>query len=350
MMRVNLPGLYADKLPSGRLRWIVRMKGDKARKIQVPAPDHPDFAAAYDAARRGVKLERMPETVVPRSVEWLAREYLSECARRVKSGRMTPGTMKQRRAFLDRLIAAHGSKAMQMPRAGLVRMRDDLGETPGAADNFVKAVRALYSWAVEVGHVTDNPAAGVGRINTGTGAVPWAVADLHQYRAAHPPGTTAHLALTLLVFTACRVSDVYRLGRRHERTVDGQQWLTWQPAKAGSKPVSLPVLPPLWAATRAQSIISPTYLLTQHGQPFASAAAFGNRFRKWTAEAGLEGRSPHGVRKAVATLLAEHGLSQHHIMAFLGHTQAKTSEIYTSSARRNVLAGEAIRALAGMEW
>ena len=349
-MRVNLPGLYADKLPSGRLRWIVRMQGDPRRKVTVPPPDDPSFAAAYDAARRGVKLERMPETVVPRSVEWLVRQYLSECARRVQTGRMAATTLRQRRAFYDRLIARHGGKAMDMPRTALVQMRDEMGATPGAADNFVKAVGALYRWGVEVGHVKTNPATKVGRINTGTGAVPWSVADLHQYRAAHPQGTMAHLALTLLVFTACRVSDVYRLGRRHESVTDGQTWLTWQPAKAGSKPVSLPVLPPLWAATRAQSVIGPTYLLTQHGQPFASAAAFGNRFRKWTADAGLEGRSPHGVRKAVATLLAEHGLSQHHIMAFLGHTQAKTSEIYTSSARRNVLAGEAIRALAGMEW
>lgn len=42
---------------------------------------------------------------------------------------------------------------------------------------------------------------------------------------------------------------------------------------AGAAKVSLPILPPLWAATRAQSVIGPTYLLTQHGQSFASAAA-----------------------------------------------------------------------------
>lgn len=37
--------------------------------------------------------------------------------------------------------------------------------------------------------------------------------DLNQFRATHPPETMADLALTLFMFTACRISDIIHLGR-----------------------------------------------------------------------------------------------------------------------------------------
>lgn len=96
----------------------------------------------------------------------------------------------------------------------------------------------------------------------------------------------AHLALTLFMFTACRVGDVIRLGPRSEKAIDGIAHLDWQPAKRGSARVTVPILPPLARAVAAQKLAHPdAYLLTQWGRPFASPAAFGNKFRDWCAEA-----------------------------------------------------------------
>ena len=66
--------------------------------------------------------------------------------------------------------------------------------------------------------------------------------------------------------------------------------------------------------------------------------------------AGLPGRSSHGIRKAMAEMMAEAGCTQHQIMAVMAHTQAKTSEVYTKGAARKVLAADGIAALAGLEW
>lgn len=363
-MRVNLPGLLRERLPSGADRWRVRVKGDKAKRITLTVgPDHPDFTEVYHAARRGIVMQPDPgPRVIRHSVEWLCAEYLAHLEAMVKAGQASPLTLKQRRHFFGKLVAhkatygraqgePFGPLHMDIPQEELVAFRDAHAATSGAADNMVKAIRSMYAWACERRITAVNPAVGIGKIHVGQGgAKPWTVADLRQFRARHPAGTTAHLALTLFMFTACRISDAIALGRGHETTQSGVTWLSWTPAKKGSKPVIIPMLPPLYAATRAAPVIGKTYLLTAHGQPFASTEGLGKRFREWCDQAGIKDRSPHGIRKAAGNLLAEAGATQHQIMAIHGHAEAKTSEVYTRAAERTRLARDAMQLLAGMEW
>lgn len=351
-MRINLPGLMKEKQRSGRYTYRVRVRGDKTRKIALGiAPDHPEFMARYEAARRG-ETHHAPDPLepIPKSVSWLSLAFEMAMQERVTAKLLHPSTFKQRRAFFERLRAEHGDKHMEMPREKVIEIRDGMMATPGAADNMVKSIRALYAWAIERGHVTENPALGIGKINRGTGAVPWSVDDLRKFRERHQKGTMAHLALTLFTFTACRVGDICLLGRSHEVKRDGITYLDWMPAKKGSARVVVPILPPLAEAIAAQKVVGSTYLLNGWGKPFASSAAFGNWFRDRVAEAGLEGRSPHGIRKAAGELLALEGATQYHIMAVHGHTQAKTSEHYTSGVNRQRLATEAMRMLGGLDW
>lgn len=347
-MHLNLPGLICDRRPSG-VRWLVRQAGNKAKRTTIPDPAHPDFMKAYAAGRRGEKYT--PDApAIQDSLAWLVGEFEAYMADQVDADLLHPGTAKQRTAFYTRICKDYGDKSMRMPRASLIQIRDRMSKTPGAADNMVKAVRALYVWAIDRGLVTDNPAAGIGKLNKGTGAVPWSVADLRKFRERHPQGTMAHLAVTLFMFTACRVGDVVLLGRSHEAQRAGLTWLEWQPGKKGSPPVSVPILPPLARSIEAQKVIGPTYLLNGLGKPFASPAAFGNWFRDRVAEAGLIDRSPHGIRKACGELLALAGATQYHIMSIHGHTQAKTSEVYTRGANRRDLARDAFDKLSGMDW
>ena len=74
------------------------------------------------------------------------------------------------------------------------------------------------------------------------------------------------------------------------------------------------------------------------------------RFSKWAREAGLENRTAHGIRKAVGQLLAEAGCNQYQIMAIHGHTESRTSEIYTKSASRPELARKAMQTMAEIKW
>jgi hypothetical protein len=57
-----------------------------------------------------------------------------------------------------------------------------------------------------------------------------------------------------------------------------------------------------------------TYIVTEFGKPF-TAAGFGNKFRDWCDEGGLEGCAAHGLRKAGATIAADNGATAHQLMA-----------------------------------
>ena len=176
----------------------------------------------------------------------------------------------------------------------------------------------MYAWAVERIICELNPAIGIGKLQRiHVGAKAWTLEDLNQYRATHPPESMAHLALTLFMFTACRISDIIHLGRDDEFERKGLRGLGWQPRKKGSAYVEVPMLPPLYRATRMSNVVCPTYLLNEKGVPFGSPEVLRNRFRKWCDAARLEGLSSH-VRKAAGHLLAQNGCSQHQIMAIHG--------------------------------
>ncbi|MDD9727188.1 site-specific integrase [Roseovarius sp. SK2] len=363
MARVNFPGYSPERLPSGAIRHRVRVKDSPKVKITLPCgPDNPDFQTAYLAARAGIKPDKTRVEVAPRSgtVGWLVNAYMAHLARMVDSGQASHLTLKQRRGMaqrlLDRRSTSGGSKGkeyrglpMVIPAAELMAMRDDMMATPGAAKNTFKFLRAMYAWAVDRGHCSVNPAAAIKvEYTSAGGAVPWSIDDFAKFRKAHPQGTMAHLTLTLFVFTACRIEDAIALGRRHE-TRNGS-WLAWTPGKRGSRPVDIPILPPLAEAIRSQKIVGDTYLLTEAGKPFASPEALRNRLRKWCATAGLENRTSHGIRKAAGHLLALHGATQYEIMSVHGHANAATSQIYTRDVERTQLAERAVARLSGVEW
>ena len=98
---------------------------------------------------------------------------------------------------------------------------------------------------------------------SGADAIPWTAEDLKTYRKFHPPGTPAHLCLTLFMFTAYRISDAVLLGRGHETMRRGVVWLGWQPTKRGPAFVRIPIRPPLYKATRAAKVQGPTYSLVR---------------------------------------------------------------------------------------
>ncbi len=359
-MRVDYPGLLIEPTPSGGTRYRVRVEGQKAKRIAIPCgPDDPAFGNHYWAARAGT-IWTAPVKVEPmrRSLDWLVAGYLAQFDRWVAAGLKSASTLKQRRSLLTRMCEIkdddgdrYGGSNMDAPTSAFVKARDAWSATPAEADNLIKAVRAMYAWAVERADIDHNPAAGVARIHRSHGgAVPWTAGELRQFRDHHPPGTVAHLWLTLQMFTACRIGDAMILGRKHEVTIDGIVFLRWQPGKRGSAPVVIPLLPPLLKATRAQTVVGETYLLTSNGRPWGNVDSLRTRVRRWCDDAGLTERSSHGIRKAVGNLLAEAGCTQHQIMAVMSHTQAQTSEIYTKDANRRSLARDAAEFLAAVDW
>ncbi|MFC3208080.1 tyrosine-type recombinase/integrase [Aquamicrobium soli] len=345
-MRVDYPGLVIEPLPSGNVRYRVRPEGERKKRIRIHCgPGHEDFQRQYLAARRGEKPQPLKEAsdyAKPKSIAWLVNKYLEHLETRVEAGTSSHKTLKKKRNLLKRLLL-HPDRKMMVPQEKLIEMQDEMAGTPAQADAFIEAVAVMYDWAIKRKHVGTNPARGIDKVyEVGDGATPWSGADVKQFFAHHKKGTKAHVAMSVLLWTGCRIEDTTILGRSHECVIDGVPAVRWQPLKKGSSEVSVPLLAPLKDATRAPKIQGATYLLGRGGKPYASGDSASAMFKRWCVDAGLTNRSAHGVRKGLGELLAELGCSQYEIMAIHGHSEAKTSEVYTRRVQRWKLALKAM--------
>jgi site-specific recombinase XerD len=79
-----------------------------------------------------------------------------------------------------------------------------------------------------------------------------------------------------------------------------------------------------------------TFIAGEGGRPLTKES-FGNLFRKACREAGLQYRSAHGLRKAVATCAAEAGATVAQLNAIFGWKGAKMATFYTEAAGRRRL-------------
>jgi len=227
-------------------------------------------------------------------------------------------TRRVRRNLLDELCRSHGDKPSKLMEARHVRtIRDGRADRPEAANALLKALRQVFSYAVDAELVDRNPTKDVPYLKSGSqGFHSWSPEELRQFEDEHLVGTKARLAFALLFETGQRRSDVIKFGRQHIR--DGRISFT-QHKNRNWKPVSLSI--PLTSKLQEIIAASPcgdmTFLVTEFGRPFTSAG-FGNIFRYWCDQAGLPHCSAHGLRKAAAVRLAELGASEHEIRAVAG--------------------------------
>lgn len=349
-MNIEYPGLLKERLPSGNFRYRVRVEGDAKTKIRIYAePGHEEFQKQYLAARAGEKqgpVKPTSEYTKPRSAAWLVCRYLEHLEKQVLANNASHKTLKKKRNLLNRLAACQ-NKPMLIPQEKLIEMQDELSATPSQADAFIESVSVMYEWAVKRKLLKENTAKGIDRIySKGSGATPWKAADVKRYLARHPRGTKAHVAISVLLWTGCRIEDLTMLGREHECVIDGVDAIRWQPLKKHSTEVEVPLLQPLRDATRAPTVQGRTYVLGRGGKPYSSGDSMSAMFKQWCRDAGLPHLSAHGVRKGLAELLAELGCSQYAIMSILGHSEAKTSEVYTRRVERWKLAADGLEKVA----
>ncbi|WP_244490033.1 site-specific integrase [Rhizobium sp. Leaf386] len=350
-MKIEYPGLIKQTLPSGTVVYRVRPKGQHGKRTQIVGEfGSEEFIRQYWIARGGKKpdAEKKPsEQEKPKSIGWLVRSYFEYLEGRVKAGTTSAKTLKKKRNLLAQLLKKP-NKEMLIPREKLIGMQDDMGATPAQADAFIEAVSVMYDWAVERKHIAENTAKGIKSVyKKGDGATPWKAADVKAFLAHHKFGTKPYVAMHILLWTGCRIEDLTTLGRKHECVIDGIEALRWIPNKKGSSEVCIPLFDTLKKATRSTKVQGNTYVLGRGGNPYASGDAMSAMFKQWCKDAHIGHLSAHGVRKGLAELLAELGCSQYEIMAILGHSEAKTSEVYTRRVERWKLAQVGMGKVAG---
>ncbi len=340
MTRLSLKFTCTDVDQRGNVRHYFRRNG---KKIRLPgAVGSTEFMSAYQAALEGLREGATEPKHVPKeSFEYLCRSYFVS----TEFSLLDRSTQSWRRSHLNRICKDYGSAQFKRIEGQHVRkFVADLGEKPAAARNRLKALKALFAWAIDYGLVKDNPTRDVRAPRyKSKGHHAWTVEEQKQFEDFYQVGTKARLAYELLLFSACRREDVVRFGPQNIKA--GR--FEYQQAKNEDRNpirVSLPFDDGLASVIGATPCGDMLFLMTEYGQSF-SANGFGNKFRSWCDAAGLRHCRAHGLRKASAIRLIEAGATPDEVMAVTGHTSYAQFLRYIEDADKRRLANQAFAKL-----
>lgn len=334
MPRPRPPYLQRHQTRHGKSVWYVRIGRGPLIRLRE-AFGSPEFQAAYEAAVRG----EMPMRVTQGrsgSVRWLWERY-----REVDAWKhLSSATRRQRENIMAGVLKTIGDDPCRsIRRADIVASRDKRVDTPAQARNFLDAMRGLFRWGLEAGHVLVDPTAGVKNParQTGGGFPVWTEDDVARYQVKWPIGTMERVWLDVLLYTGLRRGDAVRLGRQHVK--DGIAVLRTEKSQ-DEVTVTIPILPVLQVTLAAGPCADLAFICGDARRPLTKET-FGNFFRAACNTAGVA-KSAHGVRKIGATRAAENGATVAELEAIFGWSGGGMAALYTRAADRARLSKGAI--------
>jgi integrase len=334
MTSTKLPFIQAFTARGRRFHYF-RHPG--SARIRLPGPPGSDeFMQAYQAALADApRVEIGASRTKPGTVNALIVAYYGSAE---FNHVLLPATRNYRRNIIERFRAPRGDRPVKLlEHRHVVAILEQI-KKPHARKSWLKALRGLKKYAVQIGMIAADPTRDIriARPPKSEGHKTWGELEIAAFRAKHPLGSRARLALELLLNTGQRRGDVARMGRQH---IHGGK-LSVRQSKTGVS-LKIPVRPELAEAIDAAPSEHLTFLTTSQGKPFA-VAGFGNWFREQCDAAGLQGFSAHGLRKAACRRLAEAGCSEKQIAAISGHRTLGEIARCTRAADQEALAEAAM--------
>lgn len=331
---LGFDGVSAFRDRHGKVRYRFRRKGSKSIYL-VGLPGSPEFAASYADALNGIpsRLEIGAGRTLPGTIHALAvMGYAS-----AEWSALAETTQSNYRGVMERLRRGHGNLPVRgLTAEHIFKLRDRI-TGQAARNNFIKALRWFLVLAVSRGWRKDNPALAVKKIKYQTeGYHTWSEAEVEAFEKHWPVGTKQRLGMDLLLYTGQRSKDVRMMGRQH-LTRDG---IRVRQAKTGTE-LTIAMHPRLATTLAAVPADQMLFLPTQYGPPY-TATGFYNWMKAACRKAGVPDCSPHGLRKCIATRLADAGCSHSEIMAVTGHKNPKEVETYIRARDQRRLSAAAM--------
>jgi integrase len=315
--------------------------------VPLPAPTDSDFWSVYTIAEARLQGPRPVagdggQRRHPGSIDAIIARYLASTAfvssRRKRGKARAERTKSKERYMLLRFADIPRTEGRRVGDGLLINLRrehvqailDGATETPAIARDYLNSLTALCRWAETEGIIKEIPTAKVVAPPMQSEEHPqWTEAHIAAWKARHAVGTNARLALTLMIWTGQRLSDIARMGRQHLRTLeDGTRVIDLRQGKTGTK-VPIPILADeLRDAIDAVPAGQMTFLQTQYGAPFKR---LGNQMTTWCREAGLPPRyGAHGLRYAFCCAMADARVDNRDIAAISGHLTESMVRKYTA--------------------
>ncbi|MCZ4501016.1 MAG: hypothetical protein JWQ74_3571 [Marmoricola sp.] len=357
MATVTLKYVEKNTQRDGSARYYLRIKGERVCRL----PDDfgsDDFQTAYWAARTKFDSENQPkapiqmptlESLVTKagSFKWLTMEYMRSAAFR----ELDATTQSKRRPIIEAMWKEPlgptdprpfaDAPLSRMTSTHIEYLRDQKRETPFAADERLKVLRQVFATKKDGKEITPNIAMMVEPFRQKTDGHHTATPEeIAAFIAHHGVKSKAVLAMSILMFTGIRVSDLSLIGPQHRRK-DAFKLRLFKNRNKSPVTLEIPIHPILSGVLAMHKTNALTYLLTDFGKPF-SIKGMGNRVSDWFNQAHLPHCTAHSVRKGLATDQAHNGATDSQLEAMFGWKDGKTSKIYTRNANQARLARVAV--------
>ena len=331
MGRIDLP--YVEVTASkGHTYYYYRRDGRRWGRINGD-PGTVEFALNYEKAV--AKYEgRHADAFLPQSFGALIHTYL--CSAEYQQ--LKPRTKTEYRRHLD----AMGKRWRDLPLNGIERghvlkHRDELAETPGAANTRIKILTLLLSFAVDRGAIPHHPALKIRKLKEGE-RLPWPDQMVEQFRASSAAEEIKR-AFELALYTGQRLSDLAKMAWTHW---DGR-YISVAQEKTGKR-LRIPCHPSLLNVLAESPRRAVVILTTPTGKPWTKDT-LSHQFTYARRDAGIDGYVFGGLRRTAAVMLAEAGCSIHQIQSITGHRTTAMVEKYTEGVNQRQLADDAIAKL-----
>jgi hypothetical protein len=159
----------------------------------------PEFEAEYRAALDGAPVWGGKKKAAVGTLQWLWERYRETTA----WSALSLATRRQRENIMRGVLEQSGHEPVAaIKRQHVVAGRDRRAGTPAQARNFLDAVRSLFRWALDAGHVGTDPTSEVknpARPKT-AGFPVWTEDDVEQYEKRWPIGTKERVWLAVLLY------------------------------------------------------------------------------------------------------------------------------------------------------
>jgi integrase len=332
-IRLKFIKAYVDR--HGKARHYFRRKGQKPVPL-TGAFGSQEFMANYAAALAAAPAPIMigERRVKAGTIAAMVTGYLQSAS---YSG-LAPISQRSYQWIFERMRKDYGELSIStLKRAHVQRMLASKAATPAAARDFLRCLRLLIRFALDLAIITEDPTTGIKMKVKGGGYRSWTEQEIATFQNTYAVGTKQRLALELLLNTAARCADTVKFGRGHVRNGE----LHYVQQKTG-RAVVITITPELAAAINAAAPSEHVvFLINERGRAYG-AAGFSQMFVRWCREAGLKGLSAHGLRKAACRRMAEAGCSAPQIAAVSGHATLEEVQRYIDAADRAKLARAAM--------
>lgn len=291
---------------------------------------NPAWWAAYHAAAGSSPPEARPGTFAALIAAWIASpEYTGT----------KPATRENRKRHLRRIREAWGDLAVRALRPKhVLDLRDAYAETPAEANNMLRTLSSMLTWAVPRDWRPDNPCDNVRMLKGGVPYAAWPRSAIDAARDLMVPEMWAVVALAY--YTGQRRGDV--LAMSWSQIAGGRMQVTQE--KTGKK-VWITLHRDLAAVLATMPRRSPRILVNRAGKPWTNDG-FGHMWAEQMDCLALvtgefEGLVLHGLRKSAVVALLEAGCSTAEVNAITGQS-LEMIEHYARDLGRESLAPAAI--------